>query len=311
MAKAIAPLTLGSIAATLPLTDERQSAPLAALGHEAGLSLIRWVRPATPIAPTQAAPGPVFRVVNPPAPPAEPAPMSSVPLASAPMEAAPVGRRRLPDRRKGYIQKASVGGHKVYLHTGEYEDGSLGEIFIDMHKEGAAFRSLMNNFAIATSIGLQYGVPLEEYVDAFVFTRFEPAGEVRGNDSIRHATSILDYIFRELAVSYQERRDLAQIDPFEAKGDGIGRAPADPSQFISRGFARGAAADNIVALAPRAPEGARERKPPEAQSNAPARPKLKYEATACSACGHFTVVQHSSGELSCVACGAQSRQAGG
>ena len=109
--------------------------------------------------------------------------------------------RRLPDRRKGYTQKAVVGGHKVYLRTGEYEDGRLGEIFIDMHKEGAAFRSLMNNFAIAISIGLQYGVPLEEYVDAFTFTRFEPAGPCSGNDSIKNATSMLDYIFRELAVS--------------------------------------------------------------------------------------------------------------
>ena len=100
-------------------------------------------------------------------------------------------RQKLPDRRKGYIQNASVGGHKVYLHTGEYDEGSLGEIFLDMHKEGAAFRSLMNNFAIAVSIGLQYGVPLEEFVDAFVFTRFEPAGRVTGNDSIRSATSII------------------------------------------------------------------------------------------------------------------------
>ncbi|MBS0384450.1 MAG: hypothetical protein JSS00_03775, partial [Proteobacteria bacterium] len=121
--------------------------------------------------------------------------------ASAP-PAVDVQRKRLPERRKGYIQKSVVGGHKVYLHTGEYDDGALGEIFIDLHKEGAAFRSLMNNFAISISIGLQYGVPLEEYVDAFLFTRFEPAGEVKGNETIRHATSILDYIFRELAVSY-------------------------------------------------------------------------------------------------------------
>src|SRR6201999_3915728 len=122
-------------------------------------------------------------------------------------------RRKLPERRKGYIQKAAVGGHKVYLHTGEYDDGELGEIFIDMHKEGAAFRSLMNNFAIAISIGLQYGVPLDEFVDAFVYTRFEPAGAVTGNDSIRSATSILDYVFRELAVSYLGRHDLAHVVP--------------------------------------------------------------------------------------------------
>jgi len=124
-----------------------------------------------------------------------------------------VERRRLPGRRKGYTQKAIVGGHKVYLRTGEYEDGTLGEIFIDMHKEGAAFRSLMNNFAIAISLGLQYGVPLEEYVDAFTFTRFEPSGPVQGNDSIKYATSILDYVFRELAVSYLDRFDLAHVDP--------------------------------------------------------------------------------------------------
>ena len=122
-------------------------------------------------------------------------------------------RDRLPHRRKGYTQKAVVGGHKVYLRTGEFDDGRLGEIFIDMHKEGAAFRSLMNNFAIAISIGLQYGVPLEEFVDAFTFTRFEPAGLVIGNDSIKNATSVLDYIFRELAVSYLARHDLAHVQP--------------------------------------------------------------------------------------------------
>ena len=122
-------------------------------------------------------------------------------------------RHKLPSRRKGYTQKAVVGGHKVYIRTGEYEDGKLGEIFIDMHKEGAAFRSLMNNFAMAISIGLQYGVPLEEYVDAFSFTRFEPSGMVSGNDAIKMATSILDYIFRELAISYLGRTDLAHVDP--------------------------------------------------------------------------------------------------
>ena len=118
-------------------------------------------------------------------------------------------RHRLPQRRRGYTQKAIVGGHKVYLRTGEYDDGSLGEIFIDMHKEGAAFRSLMNNFAIAISIGLQYGVPLEEFVEAFTFTRFEPSGLVTGNDTIKMSTSVLDYIFREVAISYLGRRDLA------------------------------------------------------------------------------------------------------
>ncbi|VAW15147.1 Ribonucleotide reductase of class II (coenzyme B12-dependent), partial [hydrothermal vent metagenome] len=122
-------------------------------------------------------------------------------------------REKMPDRRKGYTQKANVGGHKVYLRTGEYDDGRLGEIFIDMHKEGAAFRAMMNNFAISISLGLQYGVPLDEFVEAFIFTRFEPAGLVMGNDSIKNATSILDYVFRELAVSYLDRSDLAHVTP--------------------------------------------------------------------------------------------------
>ncbi|MDG2294754.1 MAG: vitamin B12-dependent ribonucleotide reductase [Paracoccaceae bacterium] len=132
-------------------------------------------------------------------------------------------REKMPERRKGYTQKAIVGGHKVYLRTGEYSDGSLGEIFIDMHKEGAGFRAMMKNFAIAVSVGLQYGVPLEEFVDAFTFTKFEPAGMVQGNDSIKNATSILDYIFRELAVSYLDRTDLAHVKPEGATFDDLGR----------------------------------------------------------------------------------------
>ncbi len=155
-------------------------------------------------------------------------------------------REKLPTRRKGYTQKAIVGGHKVYLRTGEYEDGRPGEIFIDMHKEGAAFRSLMNNFAIAISIGLQYGVPLDEFVEAFTFTRFEPAGLVQGNDSIKNATSVLDYIFRELAVSYLGRTDLAHVPPHDDKdlGGGIAEgAPSEVQKAVSRvastGFVRG------------------------------------------------------------------------
>jgi ribonucleoside-diphosphate reductase alpha chain len=132
-------------------------------------------------------------------------------------------RRKLPGRRKGYTQKAIVGGHKVYLRTGEYEDGGLAEVFIDMHKEGSAFRSLMNNFAIAISIGLQYGVPLEEFVEAFTFTRFEPAGVVEGNDTIKMATSLLDYIFRELAISYLGRSDLAHVQPADLLPDSLGQ----------------------------------------------------------------------------------------
>jgi ribonucleoside-diphosphate reductase alpha chain len=139
----------------------------------------------------------------------------------------PITRERLPDRRTGYIQKAAVGGHKVYLHTGEFEDGSLGEIFIDMHKEGAAFRSLMNNFAIAISIGLQYGVPLEEFVEAYTFTRFEPNGPVQGNDRIKFANSILDYIFRELGISYLGWEELAHVDPNSGAGDQLGLGAAE------------------------------------------------------------------------------------
>ena len=152
-------------------------------------------------------------------------------------------RERMPDRRKGYTQKAVVGGHKIYLRTGEYDDGKLGEIFIDMHKEGAALRSLLNNFAIAVSLGLQYGVPLDEYVDAFTFTRFEPSGPVQGNDSIKYATSILDYVFRELAVSYLSRFDLAHVEPTEGGFDALGKGveegkPSPDTRYVSKGLTR-------------------------------------------------------------------------
>jgi ribonucleoside-diphosphate reductase alpha chain len=159
-------------------------------------------------------------------------------------------RERMPDRRKGYTQKAVVGGHKVYLRTGEYDDGRIGEIFIDMHKEGAALRSLLNNFAIAVSLGLQYGVPLEEYVDAFTFTRFEPSGPVQGNDSIKYATSILDYVFRELAVSYLTRFDLAHVDPtetnFDALGKGVEEGRSSPN-YVSKGLTR-SRTDKLVVM---------------------------------------------------------------
>ena len=159
-------------------------------------------------------------------------------------------REKLPHRRKGYTQKAIVGGHKVYLRTGEYDDGRIGEIFIDMHKEGAAFRSLMNNFAIAISLGLQYGVPLEEYVDAFTFTRFEPAGLVQGNEAIKNATSILDYVFRELAISYLGRHDLAHVDPNDigntAMGSGVSEGkPPNAESVVSKGLVRGRMAERF------------------------------------------------------------------
>lgn len=183
------------------------------------------------------------------------------------------GRKHLPDRRAGYTQKATIAGQKVYLRTGEYSDGTLGEIFIDMHKEGAAFRSMMNNFAIAISMGLQYGVPLEEFVDAFVFTKFEPSGPVRGNRMIRSATSVTDYIFRELAVSYLGRYDLAHVTE----------------------------ETNIPSL-----ENERSAIIPD-QSESPAN-ELKqaqqkgFEGDACSICGNFTLVR-SGTCLNCVTCG--------
>ncbi len=149
-------------------------------------------------------------------------------------------RRPLPSRRSGYTQKAMIGGHKIYLRTGEYEDGTLGEIFLDMHKEGAAFRSLMNCFAIAISLGLQHGVPLEEFVEAFLFTRFEPNGPVNLNDHIKMSTSIIDYIFRELAISYLGQKELAQVNPDDLRGDSVTQdpectddEPADPSTITT------------------------------------------------------------------------------
>jgi len=232
-------------------------------------------------------------------------------------------RTRLPDRRKGYIQKAAVGGHKVYLHTGEFDDGALGEIFIDLHKEGAAFRSLMNNFAISVSLGLQYGVPLDEYVDAFVFTRFEPAGEVTGNDRITKATSILDYIFRELAVSYLDREDLAEIDD-TISHDGLGRGEADgtrktPSELsreaakvISRGFSRGQLPDNIVVLDRRRDESNVDDDSSAAADDTENEDESpEYLSEPCPRCGSFTLIQVDADtlEVRCDACGNSTRAA--
>ena len=206
-------------------------------------------------------------------------------------------RERMPDRRKGYTQKAVVGGHKIYLRTGEYDDGKLGEIFIDMHKEGAALRSLLNNFAIAVSLGLQYGVPLDEYVDAFTFTRFEPSGPVQGNDSIKYATSILDYVFRELAVSYLSRFDLAHVEPTEGGFDALGKGveegrPSPDTRFVSQGpdplahrHAQGhAGRRRRMHLSPRgggrraeARRGARPPTSPRSTSSAPARGNLRLD----------------------------------
>ncbi|MGB7369563.1 MAG: vitamin B12-dependent ribonucleotide reductase, partial [Methylovirgula sp.] len=248
-------------------------------------------------------------------------------------------RERLPDRRKGYTQKAVVGGHKVYLRTGEYQDGRLGEIFIDMHKEGAAFRSLMNNFAIAISVGLQYGVPLEEFVDAFTFVRFEPAGLVQGNDAIKNATSIIDYVFRELAISYLGRNDLAHIDQSDighdvlGKGEEQSRAPqgAGPtSKFVSKGFVRARADKLMLVQGPGAMQAAGATQaatalkknleneieaelgeldwsvPAEQTSVASKRSEARmkgYTGEACPECNNFTLVRNGTC-LKCDTCGA-------
>jgi|TARA_B100001093_G_scaffold25960_1_gene22832 ribonucleoside-diphosphate reductase alpha chain len=161
-------------------------------------------------------------------------------------------RFSMPDRRKGYIQKATIGDHKVYLHTGEYEDGKIGEIFIDTSKEGELVKALMNNFAIAISLGLQYGVPLDEFISAFVGTKFEPSGKVHGNDRILSASSILDYIFRELAISYQNREDLAHTPSI---GSNDNSNLDDQNQLLkivkditSKGFVRNNYKKNLVDL---------------------------------------------------------------
>jgi len=162
-------------------------------------------------------------------------------------------RFRMPDRRKGYIQKAQIGNHKVYLHTGEYNDGKIGEIFIDTNKEGELVKAMMNNFAIAISLGLQYGVPLDEYVDAFIDTKFEPSGNVDGNDRILSATSILDYVFRELAISYLGREELAHTPSIASTVDVSGGDTDDKflkivKNITSKGFVRSNYEEKLVDL---------------------------------------------------------------
>ena len=222
----------------------------------------------------------------------------SVPTrAPAPAAAAPIRRISLPARRHGYTQKARVGGNKVYLRTGEYEDGRLGEIFIDMHKEGAAFRSLMNSFAITISIALQYGVPLEEFVDAFTFTRFEPAGPVEGNDAIKIASSVLDYIFRDLAVSYLGRSDLAHVVP----ADLLAHSVVDGETALQAETTGQLTAANDIGIVdePRAVTGG------SGMFVASTSRMLGYEGDACQECGNFTLVRNGTC-LKCMACGATS-----
>ena len=253
-------------------------------------------------------------------------------------------RRKLPQRRKGYTQKAIVGGHKVYLRTGEYEDGKLAEVFIDMHKEGSAFRSLMNNFAIAISIGMQYGVPLEEFVEAFTFTRFEPSGMVEGNDAIKMATSILDYIFRELAVSYLGRNDLAHVQPADLMPDTLGKGVAESSlpdggarsdvaavmqRVASTGYVRskltvlqggaggaltsdgntaitmGAPVTKTVSFAAELQAGTALTQPDVRIEQIRAARMKGYEGDSCGECGNFTLVRNGTC-LKCDTCGGTS-----
>ena len=233
-------------------------------------------------------------------------------------------RRRLPNKRGGYIQKAKIGGHNVYLHTGEYQDGSLGEIFLDMHKEGAAFKALTNAFAIAVSLGLQHGVPLKEFVDAFVFTRFEPNGPVQGNDRIKMSTSILDYIFRDLAVNYLDRSDLAHVKPEDLKPDIVrSEGEAETEQNLNSGLSpAGSATDSheiqltlddvgpakadtsvmqtdlgevsLTSTAPLVSGGG--------DDSAEEAGKFGFEGDPCPECGQFTLVSNGSC-LKCVSCG--------
>jgi hypothetical protein len=195
-------------------------------------------------------------------------------------------RKRLPDRRGGFTQKASIGGHKIYLHTGEYEDGALGEIFLDMHKEGAAFRSLMNCFAIAVSLGLQHGVPLDKFVEAYTFTKFEPAGMVQGSDAIKMSTSIMDYIFRELAVAYSGRDELAHVPPPKPLKKITSTKPPPAPKVAS-------SSDSIA--------GRRNEK-----KHSFVEAKIKgYEGQSCPNCWQFTMVRNGSC-LKCESCGETS-----
>ena len=228
-------------------------------------------------------------------------------------------RKPLPNRRAGYTQKAKIGGHSIFIRTGEYDDGGLGEIFLDMHKEGAAFRSLLNSFAIAVSLGLQYGVPLEEYVDAFTFSRFEPNGVVQGHDYVKMATSVIDYIFRDLAISYLKRTELGQIKPEDLLTTGtkndLGGGDRPRQEKTSAGFrphGGGAPAGaNRTAIKTTAARAAAGQKPPPAEQPRPeqseevkiAQARIKgYEGDHCPACGSFTLVRNGAC-MKCDTCG--------
>jgi len=254
---------------------------------------------------------------------AESPPASPIETAEKLAEVWRAQRRRLPFRRAGYTQKAIIGGHNVYLRTGEYDDGTLGEIFLDMHKEGAAFRSMMNCFAIAVSLGLQHGVPLEEYVDAFLFTRFEPNGMVQGNPYIKLTTSIIDYIFRELAVTYLGRHELAQVKPADLDS-GLNGAPAGVDEVPVRAHIPRSGKLDLDGSSQAAPSaqgallamggggvqlvgggagGGVQLAGGGAGDGASAMARLKgFEGDACSECGHMTLVRNGTC-LKCLTCG--------
>ncbi len=214
-----------------------------------------------------------------------------------------IKRNKLPQRRKGYTQKAAINNHKVYLRTGEYMDGSLGEIFIDMHKEGAAFRSLMNNFAISISIGLQYGVPLEEFVEAFTFTKFEPSGKVEGNEEIKFTTSILDYIFKELAISYLGRDDFSNINESDQTTELVPKFKTDNNEkdaeqvllsFTSKGYVRKKIFDNNLTLISNTDKNLNSKDFKKGKN-------FNFEGDPCKRCGNFTIYREL-GQLHCLSC---------
>ncbi|MDR2135579.1 MAG: ribonucleoside-diphosphate reductase, partial [Treponema sp.] len=224
------------------------------------------------------------------------------PARPAPEQAGPPdprrARRSLPARRSGYTQKGKIGGHTIYIRTGEYNDGSLGEIFLDMHKEGAAFRSLLNSFAIAVSLGLQYGVPLEEYVDAFTFTRFEPSGVVQGHDYVKLSTSVIDYIFRDLAISYLKRSDLGQIKPEDLLANSTLGNSGEQAEGLPAGRSRYAAGGDGEAPANQ----------PRDKGSSPlggqiTQARIKgYEGDSCPVCGSFTLIRNGTC-MKCDTCG--------
>jgi hypothetical protein len=313
MMAACQPYLSGSIAMTVALPPETslaETANLILMAWRRGLKQISLFRTAGPSdqpwrLPVQLAEAPERAQPAQPAAVAVDEPMASAPAAKADDRGK---RHTMPSRRKGYTQKATVGGHKIYLRTGEYEDGSLGEIFIDMHKEGAAFRSLMNNFAVAISIGLQYGVPLEEFVEAFTFTRFDPAGPVEGNEAVKMATSVLDYMFRELAISYLGRDDLAHARPEDMRHDSLGTGdrqgdlPEAPSaaDLLRRLASSGYLRDQLH-------HGVKSGETGETGSRISRAMAMGFLAEPCAHCGNLTLMQSETG-TACRTCGASHGQ---